>query len=541
MVYLSFSIGGTYFDYGIINKNGKVLKYHTQQVTKNQYAQGIIEQLFTVIEQMRIVEKIEGIAIATVGQVDADAGIILSSADIISDYSGLKLKKILEEKYQIPVEVENNVNCCGLAESWVGQARTLSNIYLLSIGNGVGGCSVIQHKIAKGRDFHAGEIGYIKFDGKPLSVYLQFPRLLYEVAQEFSLMPAEIDATKFLDLIQIENERVGQLVRNFIGYIAKAVAIVSCAVNPEAIFIGGIPKACIPYFSRILQEKLKEELTAYMYARVEVVFTPDIEKLRLIGAVKHFLEQQKKRAKINLWEIIKQAEKNFSKTDEKIAKYIANNIVNLSNMTINALGQDVGVSNPSITRFCQKIGLKSYQQLRVLAAGGDLDIERKINASYRPEILLQLRKKYQSLLANFEITYDGQQLVKMGEALKKAQNILLLGDTQDRLFLQQLSEVLNRKKYFTATVVIEDASFVESLPKSGYVIIFITPKIHKFFEQNVTLVQRVLQSSTGVLFTTHTQGYGFANFLEISLPAENLKDSHRLFGQQYLLDIFMNI
>lgn len=539
MNYLSFSIGGTYFDYGIVNQNGTVLTYHSQQLSRQQNAQSIMEQLFTVIDQVLIVETIQGIAIATVGQVDSDKGIILYASDIISDYGGLNVKKILEQKYQIPVEIENNVNCCGLAESWTGKARTLSNIYMLSIGNGIGGCSVIQHQIEKGRDFNAGEIGYIKFDEKPLSEYLQFPQLFRQVAQYRQLAPATMNLGKIFELIQAGDWEVEQLLQNFIRYIAKSVAIVCYVVNPEAVFIGGIPKVYMAYFSTVLKEKLKQELTPYMQARVDVVFTPNIEKLRLIGAVKHFLQQQKNRTNISLLEIINQSEKSFSKTDEKIAKYIGKNIADLSTMTINELAQSIGISNPSITRFCQKIGLKSYQQLRVLAIETGKYSNEKV--SYLPATLLQLRKKYQHLLANFETAYDIEQFRKMAEELKKAQNIVLVGEERSLSFLYRLSEVLNRKNYLTSILIITEEVSFELLREHSYVIGFITPKVQLFFRDHFAALQRALGGCTGTFFTTDTIRYDVFNFLEIQLPSENVKDSNRLFTQQYLLDIFMDI
>ena len=52
--------------------------------------------------------------------VDTNRGIITYSAPLIPDYAGTEYKKILENRFRIPCEVENDVNCAGLAEYYSG-------------------------------------------------------------------------------------------------------------------------------------------------------------------------------------------------------------------------------------------------------------------------------------------------------------------------------------------------------------------------------------------------------------------------------------
>ncbi len=54
--------------------------------------------------------------ISTAGMVDIEKGEIFYSAPLIPNYIGTAFKKTVEERFGIPCEVENDVNCAGLAE-----------------------------------------------------------------------------------------------------------------------------------------------------------------------------------------------------------------------------------------------------------------------------------------------------------------------------------------------------------------------------------------------------------------------------------------
>lgn len=45
-------------------------------------------------------------------------------------YMGINLKKEIEKTFGIPCEVENDVNCAGLAEYWNGAAQKVKVHYV---------------------------------------------------------------------------------------------------------------------------------------------------------------------------------------------------------------------------------------------------------------------------------------------------------------------------------------------------------------------------------------------------------------------------
>jgi len=52
-------------------------------------------------------------------------------------------------------------------------------------------------------------------------------------------------------------------------------------------------------------------------------------------------------------------------SEKKIAKYILNHQRSIADMTISELAQNSGVSDASVSRFCKKIGVKGFHQLKI--------------------------------------------------------------------------------------------------------------------------------------------------------------------------------
>ena len=59
-----------------------------------------------------------------------------------------QFKKEIEETYQIPCEIENDVNCAGLAEVMSGNGQGAQVAVCLTVGTGIGGCLLINGEIS---------------------------------------------------------------------------------------------------------------------------------------------------------------------------------------------------------------------------------------------------------------------------------------------------------------------------------------------------------------------------------------------------------
>jgi glucokinase len=70
----------------------------------------------------------------------------------------------IEKATALPTIIENDANCAGLGEVWLGAGRSFQNLILLTLGTGVGGAIFIQGELWTGSYGAAGELGLITLD-----------------------------------------------------------------------------------------------------------------------------------------------------------------------------------------------------------------------------------------------------------------------------------------------------------------------------------------------------------------------------------------
>ncbi|MEH7073103.1 ROK family transcriptional regulator [Neobacillus drentensis] len=137
----------------------------TKLPTKSEFLNLMTEMIHSVL-QVKQIERdlILGIGIAMHGLVDTEKGLAILSPHLQLD--NIPLKESLENEFNIPVIVENDVRALAIAESWFGQGQGVSDFICLSVGRGIGSGIFINDEIYKSTFYTAGEIGHTILDVK---------------------------------------------------------------------------------------------------------------------------------------------------------------------------------------------------------------------------------------------------------------------------------------------------------------------------------------------------------------------------------------
>ena len=87
----------------------------------------------------------------------------------------IDLRDRLEQRFGLPVALENDANGAAVAEHRLGAGRGSRHMVLLTLGTGIGGGLILNGELYRGAIGAAGELGHmtIKFDGPPLPGVLQ--------------------------------------------------------------------------------------------------------------------------------------------------------------------------------------------------------------------------------------------------------------------------------------------------------------------------------------------------------------------------------
>lgn len=155
---LTFDIGGTNIKYAISNEKFILTDKHTVPTEAQKGGQELVLKIISIIEQY---DNIDRIGISTAGQVDSENGIVVYSTDNIPYYTGMMVKKIIENKTGIPTFVENDVNAFAMGEAKFGAGKGKSDFLCLTYGTGIGGALYLDNKLYKGMGSSAGEFGHM--------------------------------------------------------------------------------------------------------------------------------------------------------------------------------------------------------------------------------------------------------------------------------------------------------------------------------------------------------------------------------------------
>ena len=149
------------------NLDGKILEQtemkYRRDLTGEQFLLNLEEVVTSVIGKTQAAkESFLGIGVGMHGLVDPVQGL-----SVFAPHLGLHnvpIKAYLESKFQLPVEVENDVRAQALGESWFGKGKDISDFICVHIGTGVGAGIIIDHKLYHGVSYTAGEIGHTTID-----------------------------------------------------------------------------------------------------------------------------------------------------------------------------------------------------------------------------------------------------------------------------------------------------------------------------------------------------------------------------------------
>lgn len=148
----ALDIGGTAIKSALWQAN--VLTEQRETTTPVHSAQALLEQIYSIIESMG---KIDAIGVCTRGTVGREGEIIFDG--VLTGYTGTPLRALLENRFQVPAAVENDVNAAAVGEANMGAGQAVPDFLMVTYGTAVGGAIVLNGNVYRGSSCSAGEFG----------------------------------------------------------------------------------------------------------------------------------------------------------------------------------------------------------------------------------------------------------------------------------------------------------------------------------------------------------------------------------------------
>ena len=271
--YICVDIGGTSIKHGVLDENAIIEESNQTKTEAWLGGAEVLDKVKAIGKQyMEQYENIEGICISTAGMVDPEEGKIVFAGELMPDYTGTCIKKELEKTLGIPCEVENDVNCAGLAEYISGAAKESHIMFCATVGTGIGGCAIVDGSVFHGASNSACEIGYIPMEDSDFQTLGASSILIKKVAGK-KREPLDMwDGKKIFELAEKGDEVCISAIKEMCDVLGKGLATICYVLNPDTIVLGGGVMAQKKILENEIIDSLKRYLKPILAEHLQVCF-----------------------------------------------------------------------------------------------------------------------------------------------------------------------------------------------------------------------------------------------------------------------------
>ena len=232
---LAIDIGGTMIKYGLVSSDGKILSTNKIKTEASKGLNNILNKIDNIFKGYKENNPV-GIAVSGTGQINGMIGKVIGGNPIIPNWIGTNLVKILEEKYNLPAVLENDVNCVALGEKWIGAGKDLSNFICLTIGTGIGGGIILNNQLFRGENFVAGEFGHTLIKKGEFEQFASTTALIRLVKEKTGKI---LNGKEIFDLEKKEIVEYQKVISEWIENLTDGLSSIVYCFNPANMILGG--------------------------------------------------------------------------------------------------------------------------------------------------------------------------------------------------------------------------------------------------------------------------------------------------------------
>ena len=262
--YAGIDLGGTKILVLITDEHGNVRGDQRVATDAHEGPDAVIGRIVEAVKHAAAeagvdVSGIRAAGVSAPGPIDAAAGTITDPPNL-PGWHDVPLASILRERFGVPVVLENDANCQGLAEHQFGAGRGFRHLLFVTVSTGIGGGIIIDDELYTGASGAAGELGHVAVatdgpacgaghvgclealasgtaiarDAEDLIRAGQLPRTA-RIAEH----NPPLDAEDVYRASQEGESEAGAIIERAGRYLGIGLASMINAFNPQAIVLGG--------------------------------------------------------------------------------------------------------------------------------------------------------------------------------------------------------------------------------------------------------------------------------------------------------------
>lgn len=281
----------------VVDLNGRFLSRETLPLVKDPIRG--VENIIAAMKRMISTypdRSFEGIGISLPGRVDPSTQRLILAPNL--SWSQYDIKRAIERKIPLQIEMDNAANACLLSELWFGHMDGVREAVLVTISEGVGSAILANGHLVTGKSGLAGEFGHVPIDPQGpqcgcgrrgcWEVFASSRAAINFYAESVPDSPRP-SIMELLNLAEDGDEKAIEALNRQATYLGYGLSIIASVLSPEVILLTGGLTTSWKRFGPVVERELAKNMLVREAPRISVM--TDVESDRLRGAAALVLQR----------------------------------------------------------------------------------------------------------------------------------------------------------------------------------------------------------------------------------------------------------
>jgi glucokinase len=268
---IGVDLGGTNVRAGLV-EGGRLADVRSVAVRSQGSERDVLEDMFRAIDAV-MRKDVAGIGAGVPSVIDLKAGVVYDVQNIRS-WKKVPLRAHLEERYHLPVYVNNDANCFAAGEKYFGKAKPYDHAVGLILGTGLGAGVIANGRLYSGRNCGAGEFGMLPYLDRNFEAY---------ASGQFFERVHGVSGRELAGRAERGDERALAIFAEFGGHLGEAIKAICYAVDPEVIVLGGSVSKATRFFQTAMWDAFRSFAYSITKERLKIEVS-EAENIAILGA-----------------------------------------------------------------------------------------------------------------------------------------------------------------------------------------------------------------------------------------------------------------
>jgi glucokinase len=267
---------------GAVVDNNAIGNIISQRIKSEGSVEDVLNDIYTVIDALLQNDIASAIGIGVPSVVDVAEGVVYD-VQYIPSWKEVHLKKLMQERYNIPVYVNNDANCFAVGELYFGKGKGTDSMVGVTLGTGLGTGIITNGKLYAGHNCGAGEIGFLPYIDNILECYC---------SGSFFNNVYGLDGVQVFKDAKTGDTRALALYAELGTHVGNAIKMIMYAYDPELIILGGSVSHAFEYFKDAMWQQVKTFAYTKTLERIKIEVS-ELQNSGIIGAAALYYDNRK--------------------------------------------------------------------------------------------------------------------------------------------------------------------------------------------------------------------------------------------------------